>query len=88
MLDHVHTPKVTSESSRRFGYHCEDEECGVFLGFEEKPPVYSVFVDGWEGSMRVWYAPSFDSEEKAQAWLDAQGEWDEGRPYVDEVYNY
>jgi hypothetical protein len=86
MVDHIHTPEVTSESSRRFAYHCK--ECGEFVGFEDKPPVYSVFVNGWEGSMRVWYAPSFDTEEEAEAWIRKQGEWDEGRPYVDEVYNY
>jgi hypothetical protein len=38
--------------------------------------------------MRVWYAPEFDTPEEAQTWLDNQGEWDEGRPYVEEVYNY
>jgi hypothetical protein len=85
-MQHVHTEARTTESSRGWSLHCTD--CSEYLGFEDKPPVYSVFVNGWEGSMRVWYAPDFDTPEEAQTWLDNQGEWDEGRPYVEEVYNY
>ena len=52
--------------------------------------VYSVYVNGWEGSMRVWYAPDFDTPEEAQQWIDEQDDsaWDEGRPRVELVYNY
>lgn len=55
--------------------------------YNEKRNVYSVYADGWEGSMRVWYAPDFDTPEEAQAWIDKQ-EWDEGKPRVELVYNY
>jgi hypothetical protein len=48
---------------------------------------YSVYVNGWEGSMRVWYAPNFDTYEEAEEWMNKQ-EWDEGRPQVELVYNY
>ena len=85
-MNHVHVEEKASESSRGWSIHCAD--CHEYLGFEDKPPVYSVYVNGWEGSMRVWYAPEFDTPEEAQAWIETQGEWDEGRPYVEEVYNY
>lgn len=49
--------------------------------------VYSVYVTGWEGSMRVWSAPEFDTVEKAEQWI-AKQEWDEGRPRVELVYDY
>jgi hypothetical protein len=49
--------------------------------------VYSVYVTGWEGSMRVWYAPEFDTYEQAQEWIDRH-EWDEGKPRVELVYDY
>ena len=49
--------------------------------------VYSAYAHGWEGWMRVWYAPDFDTYEEAQAWIDKQ-EWDEGKPRVELVYDY
>ena len=54
---------------------------------EKNREVYSVYVHGWEGSMRVWYAPEFDTPEEAQQWIDEQGEW-ESWPRVELVYNY
>lgn len=55
--------------------------------YNKKRDVYSVYFYGWEGSMRVWYAPDFDTYEEAQEWVDSQ-EWDEGKPRVEPVYNY
>lgn len=83
--EHVHVEERI-ENQRSWTYYCKD--CNEYLGREEKPPVYSAFVRGWEGSMRVSYAPNFDTPEEAQAWIDKQGEWDEGTPRVEEVYNY
>jgi hypothetical protein len=84
-MTHIHTEQRSSESSRGWSLHCTD--CGDYLGFEDKPAKYSVYVNGWEGSMRVWHAPDFDTPEEAQAWIASQSEW-ETSPYVDEVYNY
>lgn len=72
-------------------YH-EDEELNRMHEFmreqaEARRDVYSVYVHGWEGSMRVWYAPEFDTPEEAQQWIDEQGEW-ESNPRVELVYNY
>jgi hypothetical protein len=85
MSEHKHTEKRV-ENSRSWSVTCST--CGEWLGVEDKPPIYSVYVQGWEGSMRVWYAPNFDTPEEAEAWIARQGEWEEGRPRVEEVYNY
>jgi hypothetical protein len=70
----------------------EEEEVNRVHEFmrEENPvnrDVYSVYVTGWEGSMRVWHAPTFDTYEEAEEWMNKY-EWDEGRPRVELVYNY
>jgi hypothetical protein len=84
-MEHVHTEERVSSSSRYWLYYCK--ECNEYLGKEDKPPVYSVYLNGWEGSMRVWYAPDFDTPEEAEEWMNKH-EWDEGRPRVELVYNY
>jgi hypothetical protein len=74
-------------------YHADDEmnRLHEFMREEaeaaKKRDVYSVYSYGWEGSMRVWYAPDFNTYEEAQDWIDSQ-EWDEGKPRVELVYDY
>ena len=79
------TPKRELRSSRGIAFYCE--QCALLLDFQEAPPVFSVFTIYGD---RTW-APNFDTEEEARAWLASVGTgydvWDVP-VRIEEVYNY